>query len=87
MPPASRAVEFAQGAERDGFDAVWWPCHLMGWLPDSVWTPEFTPLAEGHPMPMQTVVVQSQGGKKVPIYPESVAAAAGWFEFFGSRGS
>jgi len=38
---------------------------------------KFTPLAEGHRMPMQTVVVQIQAGKKVPIYPESVAAAAG----------
>ena len=28
-------------------------------------------------MPIQTVVVQIQGGKKVPIYPESVAATAG----------
>jgi len=28
-------------------------------------------------MPIQTVVVQIQGGKKVPIYPASVAAASG----------
>ncbi len=40
-------------------------------------TRQFTPLAEGHRMPIQTVVVQIQGGKKVPIYPESVAAASG----------
>ena len=40
-------------------------------------TRKFTPLAEGHRMPIQTVVVQIQGGKKVPIYPESVAAASG----------
>jgi branched-chain amino acid transport system substrate-binding protein len=40
-------------------------------------TRKFTSLAEGHRMPIQTVVVQIQGGKKVPIYPESVAAAAG----------
>ena len=33
MPPADKAVEFAQRAEADGFDAVWWPCHLMGWIP------------------------------------------------------
>ncbi len=46
MPGAGRAIELAQQAERDGFDSVWWPCHLMGWLPDSVWTPEFTGLAE-----------------------------------------
>jgi len=40
-------------------------------------TRKFTSLAEGHRMPIQTVVVQIQGGKKVPIYPDSVAAAAG----------
>jgi branched-chain amino acid transport system substrate-binding protein len=40
-------------------------------------TRRFTPLAEGHRMPIQTVVVQIQGGKKVPIYPAAVAAAGG----------
>ena len=37
----------------------------------------FTAIGEGHRMPIQTVVVQIQAGKKVPIYPASVAAAAG----------
>ncbi len=46
MPPAARAIEFAQRAEADGFDSVWWPCHLMGWHPDSVWNEDFTPLAK-----------------------------------------
>jgi len=45
MPPASKAIEFAQRAEADGFDAIWWPCHLMGWIPDSVWTEDMTELA------------------------------------------
>jgi branched-chain amino acid transport system substrate-binding protein len=40
-------------------------------------TRKFTPLAEGHRMPVQTVIVQIQGGRKVPIYPEAVAASAG----------
>src|SRR6266436_643790 len=40
-------------------------------------TRKFTPLSEGHRMPVQTVIVQIQGGKKVPIYPEAVAGAAG----------
>jgi branched-chain amino acid transport system substrate-binding protein len=40
-------------------------------------TRRFTPLAEGHRMPIQTVVVQVQGGKKVPIYPAAVATAGG----------
>jgi phthiodiolone/phenolphthiodiolone dimycocerosates ketoreductase len=51
MPPASKAIEFAQQAEADGFDAVWWPCHLMGWVPDSVWTEEFTGLAAAQASP------------------------------------
>lgn len=46
MPPAGKAVAFAQRMEQAGFDAVWWPDHLMGWHPDSVWTPDLTPLAE-----------------------------------------
>jgi phthiodiolone/phenolphthiodiolone dimycocerosates ketoreductase len=46
MPPAAKAIEFAQRAEADGFDAIWWPCHLMGWIPDSVWTEELTELAK-----------------------------------------
>lgn len=38
---------------------------------------KFTPLEAGHRMPIETVVVQIQNGKKVPIYPEKVAAQAG----------
>ena len=45
MPPADKAIEFTRRAEADGFDAVWWPCHLMGWIPDSVWTEDLTALA------------------------------------------
>jgi phthiodiolone/phenolphthiodiolone dimycocerosates ketoreductase len=51
MPPASAAVKFAQRAEADGFDAIWWPDHLMGWHPDSLWTPDLTPLAAGQANP------------------------------------
>jgi phthiodiolone/phenolphthiodiolone dimycocerosates ketoreductase len=45
MPPAAKAVQYAQRAEADGFDAVWWPCHLMGWHPNSLWRTDVTPLA------------------------------------------
>ena len=24
---------------------MWWPDHLMGWHPDSIWQPDVTPLA------------------------------------------
>jgi phthiodiolone/phenolphthiodiolone dimycocerosates ketoreductase len=51
IPPARKAVELAQRAEADGFDAIWWPCHLMGWIPDSAWTPDLTELALSQPNP------------------------------------
>ena len=51
MPPADAAVRFAQRAEADGFDAVWWPDHLMGWHPDTMWTPDLTSLATVQPNP------------------------------------
>jgi phthiodiolone/phenolphthiodiolone dimycocerosates ketoreductase len=51
MPPALKAIEFAQRAEADGFDAIWWPSHLMGWTPDSVWTEDLTELARHQPNP------------------------------------
>jgi phthiodiolone/phenolphthiodiolone dimycocerosates ketoreductase len=51
MPPADAAVRFAKRSEDEGFDAVWWPDHLMGWHPDSMWTPDLTPLADVQPSP------------------------------------
>jgi len=45
MPPADRAVELARRAEADGYESIWWPSHLMGWHPESVWTEDITPLA------------------------------------------
>lgn len=45
---------------------------------DTAWGKrKFTPLDAGHRMPIETVVVQIQHGKKVPIYPEKVAAEVG----------
>lgn len=37
----------------------------------------FTPLAEGHRMPVDTIVTQIQDGKKVVVYPLEVAAKQG----------
>lgn len=51
MPPADAAVRFAQRSEAAGFDSVWWPDHLMGWHPDTMWTPDLTPLAQVQPNP------------------------------------
>jgi phthiodiolone/phenolphthiodiolone dimycocerosates ketoreductase len=48
-PPAKAVVKAAQQQEAAGFDSTWWPDHLMAWHPQSVWTPEFTPLAHRQP--------------------------------------
>ncbi len=45
MPPGDRAISAALKMEEAGYDAVWWPDHLMGWHPDSIWQPDVTPLA------------------------------------------
>jgi phthiodiolone/phenolphthiodiolone dimycocerosates ketoreductase len=53
MPPARIAVANAQRGEEQGFASMWWPSHLMGWHPDSLWTPDMTPLATSQPNPHQ----------------------------------
>jgi phthiodiolone/phenolphthiodiolone dimycocerosates ketoreductase len=51
IPPAAQALTFAQRAEEAGYESIWWPSHLMGWHPQSVWTDDVTPLAkvQGNP--------------------------------------
>lgn len=46
MPPADVLLKRAQKNEDDGWDAIWWPDHLMGWHATSIWTADITPLAE-----------------------------------------
>lgn len=51
MPPAGALLKRAQKNEADGWDAIWWPDHLMGWHASSIWTPDITPLAETQTSP------------------------------------
>lgn len=45
MPPIEGVVRAALRAERAGYSAMWWPDHLMGWHPESIWTPDISPIA------------------------------------------
>jgi len=45
MPPVDGVLKNAKRNEAKGYDALWWPDHLMGWHPESIWTPDVTPLA------------------------------------------
>lgn len=49
MPPFEKVLQQAQRAEAKGYDAIWWPCHLMGWHPQAIWRPEITSLAKMQP--------------------------------------
>ena len=51
MPPADSVIRTARRNEEKGYDAVWWPDHWMGWFPESIWTPDITPLAAFQPSP------------------------------------
>ncbi len=46
IPPVDRGVAAGVKMEELGYDGVWWPDHLMGWHPDSMWNEDFTPLAK-----------------------------------------
>ncbi|MDE3075321.1 MAG: LLM class flavin-dependent oxidoreductase [Chloroflexota bacterium] len=44
-PPFSGVTKYAQRIEALGGEAMWYPDHLMGFWPESAWTPDVTPLA------------------------------------------
>src|SRR5207237_538970 len=44
-PPFSALTKTAQRNEAAGAEALWFPDHLMGFWPQSAWTPDVTPLA------------------------------------------
>jgi phthiodiolone/phenolphthiodiolone dimycocerosates ketoreductase len=51
LPPVDALLHTARRNEERGFDVIWWPDHLMGWHPQSVWTPDIAPLAAVLPNP------------------------------------
>lgn len=44
VPPVESLLRVAKKNEERGYDAIWWPDHLMG-LHHALWTSEITPLA------------------------------------------
>nr|MDO8099219.1 LLM class flavin-dependent oxidoreductase [Candidatus Njordarchaeota archaeon] len=43
--PYDKSVQTAKRIEEIGYDSMWYPDHLMGWLSETIWTPDITPLA------------------------------------------
>lgn len=40
-----KGMEGIKRIEAGGYDSIWFADHLMGWIPDSIWTPDLIPLA------------------------------------------
>lgn len=40
FPPVESIAGVARRVEDKGYDSIWFPDHLMGWFPQTIWTPE-----------------------------------------------
>jgi phthiodiolone/phenolphthiodiolone dimycocerosates ketoreductase len=40
FPPIEGIARVARSIEEKGYDSIWFPDHLMGWFPHTIWTPE-----------------------------------------------
>lgn len=40
FPPIESIAMVARSVEEKGYDSIWFPDHLMGWFPHTIWTPE-----------------------------------------------
>ncbi|MBI2321150.1 MAG: LLM class flavin-dependent oxidoreductase [Chloroflexi bacterium] len=49
LPPVENLIRNTQRSEAQGYDALWWPDHLMSWYPDGLWTPDLVELARHQP--------------------------------------
>lgn len=43
--PYDKSVQTAKRIEEIGYDSMWYPDHLMGWISEAIWTADITPLA------------------------------------------
>jgi len=50
-PPIDKNFKIIKKLDELGYDSMWYPDHLMGWIPDSIWTPDLIPLANLQPTP------------------------------------
>jgi len=51
IPPMENVISQAVRNEEKGYDSIWWPDHLMGWIPESIWTPDLFGIASFIPSP------------------------------------
>jgi len=46
IPPFENGINNLKRIEATGYDSVWFADHLMGWIPESIWTPDLIEMAK-----------------------------------------
>jgi phthiodiolone/phenolphthiodiolone dimycocerosates ketoreductase len=72
FPPIENIARVAKRIEDKGYDSIWFPDHLMGWFPQSIWTPDIVgPLAAYSPHTFfettLSIAVAASSTKKIRI--------------------
>jgi phthiodiolone/phenolphthiodiolone dimycocerosates ketoreductase len=51
IPPFKSNINTVKSYEIEGYDSIFFADHILNWIPESIWTPEFTDLATVYPSP------------------------------------
>ena len=75
LPPFDKGIDTVKRIEDAGYDSAWWLDHLMGWVPESIWTPDVVELAAFQDNPhvffetLCTLAVAAWNTKKIFLGP------------------
>jgi len=75
LPPFENGINTVNRIEERGYDSVWWADHLMGWVPESIWTPDIVEVAAFQENPhvffdaLCTIAVAAWNTKKILLGP------------------
>ena len=73
IPPFDKGIESVKRIEDIGYDSVWFADHLMGWIPESIWTPDLIKMAEIQKSPhdffdvFSVMAIASQNTKNIKL--------------------
>ena len=80
VPPFDKGIETIKKIEDAGYDSAWWLDHLMGWVPESIWTPDVVELAAFQESPhvffetLCTLAVAAWNTEKILLGPSVTEA-------------
>ena len=79
FPPIDSITRITRSIEDKGYDSLWFPDHLMGWFPHTMWTPELMgPLSMNSPHTFfeTTLSIRHKTGHVYDVKPKNHKTAA-----------